>query len=1524
MRAIKTLITHHPNLRLSITDTLDTPSRLGYLIQDTDSLQVCSLVGDASSSQTPENSRKVEEVRDIDYSMLVSTELDLSEQPYHCVLYKLSSREAVIVFRFHHIVMDGTSLYIVSRDLLKLLRGESLGPGVDAGCLRESTKCIAPNIDSYSAGSDSRTQKKLAKWISLLSSARECTFFPNIGTHNFISECVYLPIPPSTSTSLTSLTQLTKVSSVVVFSAMFVCALAKFTTLTDIIIGMVSANRGREAKDTVNYFVNTLPLRVDFSNETHAKTIPDLLKHVKRNWSMVLDGALDLADLLPHVDCLKHRGQSAISESPLQVLFSYYNVTEGKTLPTEISLGGVEMTCQIHSPKPGHTHTDLVLEVDPTKHSPTGDQLFTWEFRKSALTRSQVKSLHTLVCDFIEAACEACSNGSASLSPLSLVPGASGDISSQRLSILNGHAQVNLESLGPDGEPLCYIERFSSTVQTSPEAPVFALPSEDTLSYKQANILATKIALLLMSKGAQPGDHIGIHMTRSHWLYLTILAILKCSCAYVPIDTNSSQERGEKILRLANVKVLIVESELRDHFSLYEGGIVEFNDMVYTLLLQGLDHDHSGALTEFSDLGITYSPGQVCYILFTSGTTGEPKGVAIAERNLHTTLDNLQTLFSPEETRLALAAANVSFDGHITDALFPMVNRSCLVVTDSVLDLSNPDKTESMPALSKITFAFATPSSASVVTFPETMRALKVGGEVFSRACFNNTLQIPKVVNGYGPTETTTFVSTNHLPRQHEISKSLSDEDIASIGTPVPNCKLMVLDESKQAVPIGTPGVLHVAGPNVSEVGYYGRPDLTRKVFFTLRSCDIVPESRDQHSISEHGDEEVGMVYCTGDLVKVLSNGKLQFLGRADDQVKLRGIRFHLLEVEQALSMCECVTMCVVFVKNHGTPAAQLVACVTPGGVDTSRVKESVAKSVPKYMVPSIIMAMDEFPLTITGKVDKKKLETSFGSMNDVMELDARASTDSKQPNTLPNADVPSKTVFPEGQVKSLSLILSRIFAQVLGVDSIDPVDDFFKSGGHSLLTFQLLREVNRQTEASLNLTHILQHTTPAELATVILTQQKQAADLEGIFTVDQKTSVQDGEAVVENVSSEFISQSTSLKMMAPSVDNSESLQLTTPSQSEEPPLVTFDYLKPVPDVPLPELLRRQLIQLFQTRPMHPQSDLSAKLPSDVPLDLKEIAHKLEIASGVVIPASSLVHYHSLSMLQSHYKLKTILSFKTQPNQSSVVVLQPPKTPEETPLFFIHAGIIGWALPYHRLAQDLGVYSVAIQYTSSAPQLDFEQKALFYLEQIKSVQKKGPYKLIGVCYGALLVYEITRQLSGLGERVALALLINNSPLPENLPTLFSPGGEIPLQGTVLHPYTFFEASLGLNFSRVQHLSQFTKLGVKCEELAKCLLSVYPWLPFTSDELVSAYLQFFLPVKSIWSGEYSPRPLIGRNVGSVVLVRDRNHPLFKSHDYGLLRLVDQELFSVVVPSRDLGMLSDKTTRDCIASIIKLFL
>ena len=538
----------------------------------------------------------------------------------------------------------------------------------------------------------------------------------------------------------------------------------------------------------------------------------------------------------------------------LQVMLSYLNLCD--FVPEKVTTeDGREFSAEYTELRSGHTHADLYLEVHPWRFRQSGgDFAFCWEYRKAVITSDEVCGLHDLFLRVVESLATGVSLEIAlNMKGDGLRPRASLE---KRMSLYVGLEEEKQGTSIPNSH-LLYLPRFEAKAAEIPSNTAFRHDGEK-VSYAQAQQLMTQLAAMLYARGVRSGDHVGIYMRRTHWLYLAVLATLKCAAAYVPIALQNPPERIAKILELSEATLLVTEESLLRKLPGYAGASLCIDTQTIGVTIADKAAALLPTLPEFD-----YRPDQIFYIIFTSGTTGEPKGIAITQSNLRAFVNVFMSHISPEMSSVTLTSSNISFDAHGLDFLAPLLNGACLEVVDSVLDMREG-----------ITFAFASPSAARLIEFPRSMKAVMIGGEAFTLACYENVKRVPVVLNVYGPTECTVYVTKRRV---------LSSRDVSSIGKVHAGLTAMVLDESMQFVPVGSTGILYIAGAQVSGIGYYKNPE------------------KNEHAFVRNPYDSSETIYNTRDVVRMLPDGSLQFLGRSDDQVKLRGMRFQLLEVENTL-----------------------------------------------------------------------------------------------------------------------------------------------------------------------------------------------------------------------------------------------------------------------------------------------------------------------------------------------------------------------------------------------------------------------------------------------------------------------------------------------------------------------------------------------------------------------------------------------------------------------------------------------
>ncbi len=531
-----------------------------------------------------------------------------------------------------------------------------------------------------------------------------------------------------------------------------------------------------------------------------------------------------------------------------------------------------------------------------------------------------------------------------------------------------------------------------------PHAPAIIGDSE-TLSYARLNGMANRFGGYLASRGVGPGQVVGVRCGRSAAHCLSILGVVKTGAAYLPIDQASPPERVRHMLTDAGCRLLIVGSSADDPGA---PGVpsVTFDEVVARL-----------AAYPDSNPQITVGPDDPVYIIYTSGSTGVPNGVEVPHRGLVNLVTWHRRAFEVSPGDVASMLAGVGFDASAWEFWAALASGAAVrPANESVLPTT--DSFARWLVTQKITVAFVpTPLAEPAFDFPwppdTRLRVMLTGGDRLGRSP-PRTLPFA-VYNNYGPTEYSVVATSGPVVPGSAGSPS--------IGSPIDNTRIVLLSPSGTLVPPGVVGEIAISGPGLAR-RYVGRPDLTNERFVTLPSQEGSPTH----------------AYRTGDLARWLPNGSLDFVGRADDQVKIRGYRVELREIEEVLRQAPGVRNAAVCVVGERADERHLVAFSVGAGVNPAGLKEYLRTRLPGYMVPRTVGVIDELPLTINGKVDRKQLLSIIHQ--------------SHEPPQLPPATSERRAV------------LAAIFAEVLSVARIEPAENFFDLGGHSLLVIRLAEAI--------------------------------------------------------------------------------------------------------------------------------------------------------------------------------------------------------------------------------------------------------------------------------------------------------------------------------------------------------------------------------------------------------------------------------------------------------------------------------
>ncbi|QIH08992.1 amino acid adenylation domain-containing protein [Pseudomonas sp. BIOMIG1BAC] len=549
-------------------------------------------------------------------------------------------------------------------------------------------------------------------------------------------------------------------------------------------------------------------------------------------------------------------------------------------------------------------------------------------------------------------------------------------------------------------------QRFEEQVLERPQQ-VAAVHGQEVLSYAQLNARANQLAHHLLSLGVKPGAHLALLLPRSIDLLVGQLAASKCGVAYVPLDGNAPASRQAFMVQDSQSVMLLTRS-----------------DQLLDVPVPRLELDRlslQGTPTHNPDLQL--SSEAVAYIMYTSGSTGEPKGVLVPHRAItRLVINNGYADFNTGD-RVAFAS-NPAFDASTLDVWGPLLNGGRVVVVDHQTLLDPPAFAQLLQA-SGVTMLFLTTSlfNQYVQLIPQALKGLRMllcGGERADATAFRRMqAQAPglRLVNGYGPTETTTFAVT------HEPWELPADADSLPIGRPLSNTQVYILDTRQQPLPIGVAGEIVIGGDGVA-LGYLNRPELNAQKFID----------------DPFGERSGALLYRTGDIGRWLDNGLLEYLGRSDDQVKIRGLRIEPGEIEARLLACPGVKDGVILVREDEPGEQRLVAYYRvqqdAPSVSAQSLRATLLQQLPEYMVPLAYVRLDTWPLTANGKLDRKALPAP------------------------PATAMPGREfVAPQGDVE---IALARIWSDLLKVERVGRHDHFFELGGHSLLAVSLIERMRQ------------------------------------------------------------------------------------------------------------------------------------------------------------------------------------------------------------------------------------------------------------------------------------------------------------------------------------------------------------------------------------------------------------------------------------------------------------------------------
>lgn len=915
---------------------------------------------------------------------------DLSKAPLLRVeIVSFSEESHLLLFDMHHIISDGVSMGILIKEFLMLYEGKELPK------LRIQYKDYSAWQQKQYENEGILSQEQY--WLQCFANEIPILNLPEDyvrpAVQSFEGDRIFFDLNKETTEKLSDFAKENCATKYMVLLAAYTILLEKYSGQEDIVIGSpIAGRRHSDLENCMGMFVNTLAMR---NYPEGRKTFKGFLQEVKEHALKAYENQeYQFEELVDKLNVKRDLSRNPIFD----VMFVMQNVDipeieiEGvKFIPYEFQNKIAKFTMTLSAKEIGE---GLSFDLE----------YCTKIFKKETMERfaEHFKKGLQFILD----------NADCKISDIDIIT------EEEKNKILKVFNDTKTEY--PREKTV--IQLFEEQVLKTPDN-IAVVYENKQFTYREVNEKANALTKVLMEKGTKPQQIIGLYASRSIETILAIIAILKAGGVYLPMDTEYPKERIEYMLKDCNIDILLLDQSMKED--------VEFGGTKIDLKEKEI---FCGKYSNFENLN---KATDVAYIMYTSGSTGVPKGVMIEHRSITRLVKNMNYV-SIEENDGILQAGAVAFDASTFEIWGSFLNGATLYLIKKEILLS-AKKLRKYLENNKANISFFTTALFNQLSEEDpkvfkTFKYLMVGGDAVSP---KHMMEVKRncegvcLIDGYGPTENTTFSTCFHI--LEEFQRNIP------IGKPISNSTAYILDKNNKLQPIGVPGELCVGGDGLAR-GYLNRAELTAEKFI-----------ENPFAVGEK-------IYKTGDLARWLPDGNIEFLGRMDKQIKMRGFRIEIDEIEKQLSSHESVGEAVITVNMDSSDNKYLCAYFTAKEpLATSDIRKYLLQKLPSYMIPTYFVQLQSIPLTTNGKVDKKALP---------------------KPETA--LELSSEYIAPRNEIEER---LSKIFLEVLDISTVGMRDNFFELGGHSLKAVKAMNMIHKEFSVKLSLQDLFKFPTIEILA---------------------------------------------------------------------------------------------------------------------------------------------------------------------------------------------------------------------------------------------------------------------------------------------------------------------------------------------------------------------------------------------------------------------------------------------------------